>query len=470
MSEIIAVALYICILLGIGIASYHRNFTSSEFILGGRKMNFWVTALAAHASDMSSWIFMAYPAVIFAQGLSNFWAAIGLTLFMYLNWQFVAKKVRIETAKYECMTYSSFFEARFADTTGWIRVLTAVMLFIFYVIYISAGMTGMGIVINSLFGLDYWLGVTLGVLVVIPYLFIGGYVTLAWTDLFQGIFLLIVIVLVPSIVLPMVGGMDGIEASAKLQGISLNLLPEGGIWSALAIMVSWGLGYFGQPHIVTKFMGISDPNEIHKSKYIGMSWQIIALCYATLIGLVAIPFFQNGISDPQLIFIRMTESIFPPFLAAFVLCAILGATITNTDSQILVLVSSLTEDFYKRVFRKSAGSRELLWVSRLSIFLVAIIAYFIALRGSDTIYELVSYAWFGLGSSFGPLLLFSLFSKKTTKQGAWAGILVGGAVAALWPLSKSALPTLVPGFGLSSIAIYLTSKLTFNTREPFHEA
>ena len=463
--QLIAVILYIAILLTIGALTYRRNISSSEYILGGRQMNFYLTAMAAHASDMSSWLFLAYPATLYTMGLSGVWTAIGLTLFMYLNWQFVAPKIRTETEKYGSMTYSSFFESRLSDTGGWIRILTALMLLIFYTIYISAGFMSLGILTQSLFGIEYWIGVTIGVCIVIPYLFIAGYITLAWTDLFQGIFLLIVIVLVPLFALDHA---SSISAAAATQHISMDFLPTGGWLGALFVMLSWGLGYFGQPHIVTKFMGISDPKEIPKAKYIGMSWQIIALGFSTLIGLIAIPFFQHGISDPQLVFVRITEQTFSPFIAAFILCAILGATITVTDSQILVVASSLAEDFYKRVFRKGAESREILTITRISVFLVAAIAYCISLRRTDTIFQLVSYAWFGLGSAFGPLLILSLYWEKTTKQGAWAGIVVGGGVAAIWPLTQSTIPTLVPGFFLSVLAIWIISLVT-QPKETFHE-
>jgi len=457
LGHLLAVILYLSIIVAIAILSHRKKQTSADFIIGGRSMNFFVTALAAHASDMSSWIFMAYPAVIFSVGFYNIWAAVGLTLFMFLNWQIIAPKIRVATEEYNAMTFSSFFESRFADTSGYIRILTAVMLFIFYTIYISAGLIGLGLLIESLFQIPYIYGITIGVFIVIPYLFVGGYVTLAYTDLFQGLFLLLVITFVPLYILPQVGGTEA------LSQLKYTLLPTpgwSGVLSAFFIMVSWGLGYFGQPHIVTKFMGIDDVKNIYKAKYIGITWQIIALTFATLIGVIAILFFKNGISDPQLIFITMVEHYFPSFIAALILCAILGVTITSMDSQILVLASSLAEDFYKRIFRKTASSKEILWVSRLSIILIATIAYLIALRKNESIFELVSYAWFGLGSSFGPLMLFSLYVKSTTKEGAWAGVIVGGSIAAIWPLFNTNIPTLIPGFGLACIAIWLVSLIT----------
>jgi sodium/proline symporter len=466
-SEFTAIGLYVLLLLFIGIASYKRGQTATDFIIGGRSMNFWVTALAAHASDMSSWIFMAYPAVIFATGLFNVWTSIGLTLFMFLNWHFIAPKIRTASEKYNSMTFSSYFESRFSDTTGSLRIITAVMLFLYYTIYISAGLQGLGLLIESLFPIPYHLGIMLGLCVVVPYLFIGGYVTLAWTDLFQGIFLLVVITFVPLYILPQVGGIQGIIDGATLKNVSLSLFPSydlNGFLSVFFIMTSWGLGYFGMPHIVTKFMGIKNVEETYKAKYVGITWQIIALTFSTLIGLIAIPYFIGGISDPQLIFIEMTEHFFPRFFASLILCAILGVTITTMDSQILVLASSLTEDFYKRIIRKRASSKELLLISRLSILVIAVLAYLIAAGKNQSIFALVSYAWFGLGASFGPLMIFSLYSNKINKYGAWAGVLSGGTIAGIWPLLPSyfqiEIPTLIPGFVISSICILFFSYIT----------
>ena len=463
----LAIAFYLLILIGIACASYRKNLTSQEFIIGGRKLNFWLTALAAHASDMSSWIFMGYPVTLFLTGSFNIWLAVGLTVFMFVNWQCIAPRIRVATEKFDSMTFSSFFESRFKDTSGGIRIITALMCFLFYTIYISASFYALGLLLQTFFGFPYWVGLTIGVLIVIPYLFVGGYITLAWTDFFQGIFLLLVILSVPLIATFHIGGVSVVESALEKAKFFDGLIPSYSPLGLLAIlfsMTSWGLGYFGQPHIVTKFMGIRDPLEIRKSKMIGMTWQVLILGSATLIGMIAIAYFQNGIDNSQLIFVRMVQEIFPTFLGAFVLCAIVGATLTHADSQILVLASTLTEDFYKRIFRKAASSKELLIVSRLSILFVAFVAYIIAFNPFSSIFALVEYAWFGLGSAFGPLVVFALYSKSANKYGAYAGVISGGVIAAVWPLVNSYfsidIPTLIPGFGVSSLMIYLLSKLT----------
>lgn len=465
-NEIIAVAIYCAILFTIGYFSYKRHISSSDYLIGGRSLNYYMTAMAAQASDMSSWLFLAFPALIFQKGIFYAWFAVGLALFMYLNWQFVAPRVRKMTEQYNALTFSSFFESRFADTSGTIRIFTASMSLVFYSIYISSGLYGLGMLLEVLFDLHYHLGITIGILVVIPYLLFGGYKTLAWIDLFQGMFLLIVITVVPLYALKFIGGFKAITPALQAKQLSWSLIPNfqpKTLFSILLLIGGWGLGYFGQPHIVTKFMGIKNVSEVKKAKWVGMSWQIMALFGATLIGLVSVAFYKSGIADDQLVFVEMVRLLFPPFLAAFILCAAIAATISTMDSQILVLATNLTEDFYKRIFRKNASSDELVFVSRIAVILIAIFAYAIAFFRIFTIYELVFFAWSGLGASFGPLMLFSLYSKRVTKQGAWAGILSGGILATVWPEKMTGVPTIIPAFLVSSALIYTISLLTKNT-------
>ena len=348
--------------------------------------------MAAHASDMSSWLFMGYPAVILTGGLFNSWSAVGLLVFMFLNWQLIAPKIRIATEQYNSLTFSSFFESRLADTSGLIRVFTALMSLVFYTIYISSGLVGLGLLLETLFNIHYDIGILIGILIVIPYVFTGGYVTLAWIDLFQGIFLMCVIIFVPFYLLPKVGGWDGISQAVTLQKLTLSFFPDfsSKTWFQIFGMTAgWGLGYFGQPHIITKFMGIRNVHEIAKSKWIGMTWMVLSLSAATLVGLVGIAYFKGGLKDPEQIFIEMVRESFPPFFIGFILCAVLAATINAMSSQVLVLSSSLTEDFYKRIFRKNASSSELLLVSRFGVIVVALVAYMIAYGKVSSIYSLV---------------------------------------------------------------------------------
>ncbi len=467
--ELIAVGCYFLLLLTVGFFSYQKHLSATGFIIGNRSMNCWLTALAAHASDMSSWLFMAYPAAIFTQGIMGAWTAIGLIVCMYLNWRIIAPKIRVATEKFGSLTFSSFFESRFKDTSGWIRVFSALILIVFYTIYISAGLTTLGYNLELLFQLKYVVGVLIGLLIVVPYVFSGGYLTLAWIDLCQGLFLMCVIIAIPLCLLPQVGGFSAISDTLHLHNLSSHLIPDfskATLLSIISMAFGWGLGYFGQPHIVTKFMGIKKVSDMPTSKWIGMTWMVLSLGAATLVGLVGIAFFNGQLTNPELVLVDMVKKSFSPLILGFVLCAIIAAAINAMSSQILVLSSSLTEDLYKKLWRKHASSRELLLVSRLGILVIACASFLIASRHTNTIYELVLYAWSGIGSSFGPLVILSLYSKRTNKYGAWAGILVGGLISALWPLVNHTIASLIPGFFLSFLSILIVSYLTRHKLSP----
>lgn len=470
--EIFTFFIYFAIVLLVVFLSYQKQRTDTDFILGDRKLNFWLTALSAHASDMSSWLFLAYPAQIFLYGTFNAWAGVGLTLFMFLNWQFIAPKIRIASEQSNSLTLNAYFENRFADTSRLIRVISGFMTLLFFTVYICAGLVGMGFLVESLFGVDYLIGISIGLFIVMFYVFLGGYTTVAWIDLFQGFFLLGVILFIPCFLLYQIGGLSPITEIASLKGLSLSLFPRFDLdtfYKAFTLTAGWGLGYLGQPHIITKFMGIKNVSDIKKSKYLGISWQMLALTGATFIGLIGIFLFPTGIANPELLVLDMVKKMLHPFFAGLVLCAILAATTNVMAAQILVVASSLSEDFYKRLFRKKASSKELLWVSRASVLFISAISYSIALFKITTIYNLVLYAWTGLGLSFGPLLLISLYSKKMNRYGAITGIFIGGFIAAIGPylsdLFGFEFPTMVIGFILTSLCIYLVSFLTKSDNE-----
>ena len=456
MIQFLAIFSYFCFVLLVGFFSYRKQTTSAEFLIGNRSLNYWLTALAAHASDMSNWLFMGYPAIIFIGGLFNAWVAIGLTLCMLLNWQWIAPKIRRLTEETQTLTLSSFFEHRLEDKTGRIRLFSAGICFLFYTIYIAAGLIGLGILAQSLLGVSYTLGVLLGIAIVVSYVLIGGFITLAWLDLFQGLFLLIVILVVPCILLPKVGGISGIHSIMQIKDLPFSLFPSMKSLTLLQIIslsLGWGLGYFGQPHIITKFMGIRDVKKISKSKWVGMSWMVLSLLAATFVGFIALGFFPNGIDNPEMIFIEMVKQSFSPFLIGIILCAIIAAIINVMSSQMLVLSSILSEDFYKQFFHRNASDKKLLFISRMGILGVAFIALGIAYINPGSIFSLVEYAWSGLGAAFGPLLLYMLYSKRASKFGAWVGMLSGGAIAATWPFFNTLLPIsihpLLPAFLLS---------------------
>lgn len=459
---LIAFFLYFAILLVIALASQRKNTTNADFLLGGRSLNYYVTALSAHASDMSAWLLMGYPAVIATKGIFEAWAAIGLIIFMYLNWHFIAPKIRAATEKHNSLTLSSYFESRFNDHKGTLRLISAVMAAIFFTIYISAGLAGLGLLFGSLFDISYTSGIIIGIIIALIYPMIGGYVTLAWTDLFQGLFLLCMVLLVPAQLF-----MEHPHYTQALDAFSFKALLPDFSWatfsSAIFLAVGWGLGYFGQPHIITKFMGINNVDHMHKSKRIGILWLIITLAAATIIGAIGQLTLLPG-QDPNLTFVNMVQGLYPQFLATFVLCAILAATISVMDAQILVLCSHITEDLYKKFFRQQAEHKELVLVTRLGILAASVLAFCIAYIQPASIYDLVHYAWTGLGCSFGPLIIMALFSKKTNKYGAIVGILFGGTVAIIWPVFNEMLridvPAMIPGFLISLGLIWGVSRMT----------
>lgn len=459
---------YFCILLCIGLYFHKKQTSSTDFILGSRSLNFWLTALSAHASDMSAWLFMAFPAAVYTGGLPKTWIAWGLIIGMYINWQFIASRLRTATEKYNANTLSTFFERRFADNSGIVRLLTAVIALFFLASYVAAGLIAMGLLFESVFGINYYIGLSVAMLVVVIYTLIGGFVTVAWTDLFQALFLLVVLIFVPIYAyfhLP--HGWQSITETASSLGIPLSFFKDTSSLSILEsiFLATWGLGYFGQPHIVTKFMGIKNVSDMYKSKYVGMTWLILTLIGATAIGVIGIPFFNNQLNDPQLVFINMVTQLFHPLLTGFILCAILAANMSTMDSQILVCASIISEDFYKGIFKRSASPKELLFISRLGLVLTAAAALIIAYNKSSTVLDAVRYAWAGLGCSFGPLMLMSLYSKSANRYGAIAGILTGGIITATWQTySKQLLgydiPTEIPAFTVSLLSIYFVSKWT----------
>lgn len=464
--ELSTVVVYFSLLLLVGFLSYRRKQSSDDFILGNRSANFWLTALSAQASDMGSWLFLGYPALVFSQGLFAAWAAIGLIIGMFINWHYVAPRLRRLTEQFGSLTLSAYFESRFRDQSGMLRLLSGLMSILFFTIYIASGLVAMGILMESLLGLSYQIGSAIGLTFIVGYVLLGGYRTVAWIDLFQGFFLLGVIVFIPLYLLPQVGALPDLFHAVSAKQLSTSLFPDftlPTLWQILMTAIGWGLGYFGQPHILTKFMGIRRTEEMWKAKYLGISWLFVTLGAATLTGLLGIALFPHGLADSQQVILSLVQETLLPLLSGLVLCAILAATTNVMAAQILIVASNLSEDFYRKHFRKNASSQELLWVSRLSVVAVALVGYLIASLPHGSIYHLVLYAWSGLGASFGPLVLLSLYSKRIHRWGAAAGIVVGGSASAIWPyfnqLYQWEIAPIIPGFALGLIALYAVSLL-----------
>lgn len=458
--------IYFTLVFGVAIISKYKSKSSNDLILGDRSLNFWVTALSAHASDMSSWLFLAFPVSLYVGGLSQCWVAIALVVGMFLNWHIVAPRLRKTTEALDATTISGFFAKCYPEKGNSIRIVSTLAALLFLTYYMSAGMIGVGLVFESIFHIDYMVGLIFATGIVIAYTFIGGFVSVAWADLFQGLFLLAVIILVPFFALEHVGGLSTVTLKMAENNLSLNLFGPSVSWKDIIYpFFAWGLGYFGMPHIITKFMAIKNPKELVKAKYVGVSWQIMSLGASAFCGIVAVAFFQAPLANPEVLFIEMSKALFSPIILGFAMCGIVAATISTMDAQILVAASMASEDLLTPIF-KSQNLKFKNFLFRSSVVTLSFIALMIASSKSATIMDTVYYSWSGLGASFGPLMLSTLYSKRITARGAYWGIIAGALSSALFPTINilltqrgiiDHLPSLIVAFPLSLITIWTIS-------------
>jgi len=424
--------LYFSLIILVGIYSYLKQNKSSDFFLGNRTLSFWVSAIATNATDMSLWLFMAYPYLIYQVGVPGVWEGLGLMFGTFLNWHFIAPKLRTLTESYNASTIIDFFSKRFNDKKGILTITCTSMALIFFTIYISAGIVAFGRLFSSIFDLEYSTCITIGTAIVALYTILGGFVAVSLNNFLKGIFILLAIVIVPAVAFAKVGGFAGISLAAAREGRSLFLFEEfsfTALWTtALSGLLSWGISYPGQLHILVNFMGIKKVDEISQAKYLSSAWQTIALASATLTGLIGIAYFKVGSINPELLFRTLTTDLFGSFWSGFILCAVLAAGIASIAIQILFLATTLAHDIYKRFFNPNTSINNLLFISRSTVILVSGIAWLLALHQQNTIHALVKHAWTGLGCSFGPLVIAALYGKKITAFAATMGVLVGGVM------------------------------------------
>ncbi|EZH66443.1 proline:sodium symporter PutP [Bacillaceae bacterium JMAK1] len=451
-----------------GIIFYRLTSNMSDYVLGGRSLNGWVAALSAGASDMSSWILIALPGTIYLNGLSEIWLPIGLSIGAYLNWQFLAKRLRRYThISGDAITLPDFLEKRFRDTSRTLRVVSAFFILLFFTFYTSSGLVGGAILFEGTFGWDYQLSLIVGTLTIVSYTFLGGFLAISYTDFFQGTLMLLALIVVPIVAIYEIGTWD--SALASVSAIDPTYLDAFAGTSLIAIisLLAWGLGYFGQPHIITRFMAIRSEREVPVARLVGMTWMVISLFGAIFVGIMGIAYFDGiGAGTPldnhETVFIMFSQILFNPWVAGFLLAAILSAIMSTVDSQLLVSSSALAEDFYKGFIRPKASDKELVWLGRFGVILIAVIAMILGLDSDNTVLELVEYAWAGFGAAFGPVMLFSVFWRRMTSWGAVAGIVTGGVTVIVWSLIEGGifeLYELVPGFILASLAIVIVSLL-----------
>ena len=469
----LSLTVYFIAMFSIGIYAYSATKGDlTGFMLGGRNLNPAVTALSAGASDMSGWMLLGLPGAMYISGLSSAWIALGLTLGAYLNYLLVAPRLRVFTELLDdAVTIPEYFERRFDDRGHLIRILSSVVIIIFFAIYTTSGVVAGGKLFESSFGLNYELGLFITAGVVVAYSTFGGFLAVSTTDFVQGCIMFLALILVPIVTLNQIGSVA--QTQHYLMELSPAMLSLGG-GSLLGILsaASWGLGYFGQPHIIVRFMAIRSVREIKVARRIGMSWMIISLTGAIAVGLVGAAYIKSiggNLSDPETIFIFLSNTLFDPLVSGFLLAAILAAIMSTISSQLLVTSCSLTEDIYHTFLRKKANDTELVLVGRFSIVAVALLAIFLAHNRDSSILSLVSNAWAGFGAAFGPVVLLSLFWARMTRQGALAGIVVGASAVLFWIYGDFTINNqtpsdyiyeIVPGFFAGVIAIVTVSLLT----------
>jgi sodium/proline symporter len=464
---LVSITVYMVGMLLIGYYAYKRTSDLSDYMLGGRTLGPAVTALSAGASDMSGWLMMGLPGAMFSQGLSASWIVIGLTLGAYANWLYVAPRLRTYTEiANNSITIPEFLENRFADTSKMLRLVSGLVIMIFFTFYVSSGLVSGAVLFQNSFGFTYHTGLWIVAGVVVAYTLFGGFLAVSWTDFVQGLIMVIALIMVPVVTIYHTGGLG--ESFTVIHNINPAFMDlfKGTSLLGIISLFAWGLGYFGQPHIIVRFMAISSVKEIKKARRIGMGWMIFSVVGAMFTGFIGIAYFsKHGIKldDPETIFIQLGTILFHPLITGFLLAAILAAIMSTISSQLLVTSSSLTEDVYKTFFRRSATDKELVMIGRLSVLLVAIIASLLAFNKNNTILGLVGYAWAGFGASFGPVILLSLYWKRMNKWGALAGMVAGAVTVIIWtrfPALSKELYEMVPGFIVSLAAIVIVSLLT----------
>lgn len=463
--------IYLIFMLVVGIYFYRKTHDLSDYILGGRGLNYWVTALSAQASDMSGWLLLGLPGAAYLAGLEAIWIAVGLGVGTYFNWKYTARRLRYYTeAAGDSLTLSDYLENRFKDKSNLLRLVSSVFILAFFLIYTASGLVAGGKLFGTVFGLDYRLAVVIGAMTVIVYTFLGGFMAVSWTDFFQGSLMFLAIIFVPLAALVSLGGWQASVAS--IEAINPEMLSpltalDGSALSAMAVISSlaWGFGYFGQPHILSRFMAIKSPEEISKSRKVAMVWVSISLVGATFVGLLGAALLPGALQGPAVenVFMILVNLLFHPWIAGVFLAAILAAIMSTADSQLLVTASAISQDLYRPFFRPEASQKELVWVGRLTVVVVALIALVIALDPNNKVLDLVAYAWAGFGATFGPAIIFSLYWKKMTRKGAIAGMVTGGLTALIWQQLSGGifdLYEIVPGVLLASLAIVLVSYLS----------
>ena len=488
--EIVAFVLYFLLVIGIGVYFFLRGKSDSGekgFFLGGRKMSGLVSALSAGASDMSAWVLMGLPGAIYAAGMGQVWISIGLAIGTVLSWIFVAPKLRrYSILANDSITIPQYLTNRFKSKSKVLQIVSAVIFMVVYCVYGASSISACGALFKTLFGLDERIAMTISTVIIIAYLFLGGFNAVCWTDFFQGMIMLVALMLTPIVAaavlhVPTTGNV--------LPANFYNMLASGKFnWISIATILTglgWGLGYFGMPHIIVRYISIKSEKEMKKSRIIGSTWTVLILIMATVVALVGRKYLGSELVDSgtkQQIFIVLARRAFPVFIGGLIITAILAASMSTADSQLLASSSAFASDVYKTSIRKKASDKEIMWVGRIVVVVVSLLAFMIAMLGTgakpivpafSTIMGLVSAAWGAFGASFGPVILLSLYNRRVNYKGATAGIIAGFTTDVLWMILfnmeyydmtsvvyNTQLYEIIPGFIVGLLTMVVVSYLS----------
>ena len=477
------IILYLLFVLFVGIKFSKVNKTTEDYYLGGRKLGPLVTAMSAEASDMSSWLLLGIPGLAYASGLADpFWTSLGLAIGTYINWLVVAKKLRRYSQINNSATIPAFFSNRFGDDKNVLSLISAIVIIIFFVPYTASGFSACGKLFNSLFGVDYMVAMIIFALVIIAYTTLGGFLAASTTDLIQSVIMTVALATILFYGASQAGGWGAVFENAKSLSGYLdfnNMVTSDGVapYNLLTKIstMAWGLGYFGMPHILLRFMAIEKEEKLSLSRRIASIWVVIAMFTAIIIGFIAKAMTANGaigaLDDPETAIIKISEllsshGVFTACVAGLILAGILAATMSTADSQLLAAASSASDDIYGKFFGKGQDNKKNMLIARIAVVVMSVIALFIASDPDSSVFQIVSFAWAGFGAAFGPLMLLALFWKRTNKYGALAGMISGGAMIFIWKFLVKPMGgvfgiyELFPGFIVSLIFIVIVSLLT----------
>jgi len=462
---------YLVLMMGIGYYAYKRTVDSTDYFLGGRTLGPWPTAISAGASDMSGWLLLGLPGFAFTSGATSLWLAGGLLVGTWANWIICAKRLRTFSIEADnALTLPEFFARRFDDKSKLLQTISAFFILLFFLFYTSSGLVAGGKLFETVFGLDYEIAVIIGTVCVVSYTLFGGFLAVSWTDLVQGLLMAAALVAVPLVAMDgTFGELSNTIAAKNPELLDMFTSASGEPITAIATisLVAWGLGYFGQPHILARFNASRSNKDLTTARRIAVTWTTISMAGALLVGLVGIVYVDNNLggqlADSETIFMLLVNAMFHPVVAGILLAAILAAVMSTADSQLLVSSSALAEDFYKQLIRPDAKPAEIVMVGRIGVVVLALVALILAFNPESSVLGLVSYAWAGFGAAFGPALILALYWKRMNRNGALAGIIVGGVTVVVWKQLSGGIFDIfeiVPGFVFASISIVVVSLLT----------